>query len=168
MTKVESAIRKLAEQGWTVSRCGVVLRPDGTERSTVIKKGKGRRPDYLCFNTKVDGISYPVPVHKFVAFLKFGPKSFNWLVRHLDGDSLNNSWGNLDLGDGTDNAMDRPRSERIKHAMKAAAVLRKFSPETISYIRASSDTSGSLARKFDVSKSTISGIRNGKLYRDVL
>lgn len=72
-----------------------------------------------------------IPVHRFIAYCKFGDKLFqeSILVRHLDGDVLNNSWDNLELGSQSENMMDRPKEARIAHAKRAASFIRKYTDE---------------------------------------
>ena len=167
MSKETDLIQQLVEAGWSVNQNGVVLKPSGEIRKCFIKKGKKNRPPYRVFNVKDDGLSRPVHVHKMIAFLKFGKKAFDDLVRHLNGKSLDNSWNNIAIGSNSDNMMDRPAEERKIHALKAAKVLRKFTDEEVVFIRGTQESGKALAKYFNVSPSTISGIRNRKFYQNV-
>ena len=82
----------------------------------------------------VDG-SFPIPVHRLVAFQKFGEEALveGIHTRHKDGNSLNNLDENIVLGTATDNAMDRPKEARQKHAAKGN---QQLTPELIGQIRA--------------------------------
>lgn len=166
MRKEKALIRRLVKAGWSVTAEGVVIKPSGTIRESVIKKGK-KGPNYKVFNVKDGGISRPVHVHKLVAFLKFGEKAFKQQTRHLNGDSFDNSYENIAFGSGSDNMMDRPSEERKAHGLKAAKFLRKLTDEDVKYIRESFETGLALAERFRVVPSTISGVRNRKIYRSI-
>lgn len=165
MSKHEDVIKRIVAEGFTVTISGdTVVSPTGQTRKLRVRDGKNGRPPYYTFNVKHEGKSYPVKVHKLVAYIKFGPDAFKFLVRHLDGNSLNNDWTNLALGNGSQNAYDRPRQERLEHARKAARTQRRLSEEQVLEIRASKDSLKVLVERYGVSKTTISYVRNGKTY----
>lgn len=57
---------------------------------------------------------YCVWVHRLVAYQKYGDQIFEEgiEVRHLDGNSLNNLDGNIEIGTHSDNMMDIPQEQR--------------------------------------------------------
>jgi len=59
--------------------------------------------------------------HRLQAYQKYGNKIYEdgMCVRHLDGNPLNNTWDNIEIGTHQENMMDIPREERVKHAIKA-------------------------------------------------
>lgn len=59
--------------------------------------------------------------HRMVAYAKFKNKIYQngTVVRHLDGNPLNNSWDNIDIGSYSDNMMDIPKSIRVEKARLA-------------------------------------------------
>lgn len=59
--------------------------------------------------------------HRMVAYAKFKDKIYQngTVVRHLDGNPLNNSWDNIDIGSYSDNMMDIPKSIRVANARLA-------------------------------------------------
>ena len=59
--------------------------------------------------------------HRMVAYAKFKNKIYQngTVVRHLDGNPLNNSWDNIDIGSYSDNMMDIPKSIRVGKARLA-------------------------------------------------
>ena len=65
----------------------------------------------------------PVSVHKLQAYQMFEEEMFveGIVVRHLDGDPLNNSPENIAIGTVRDNIMDRDPEARRAHAIKAAS-----------------------------------------------
>ncbi len=136
MSKVTDAIRAAAAKGYSVTVEGEVLNRLGKKRKLQIK----RRGPYLLyvFNIGWDDGSFPIPVHRLAAFLKFGEPALVERVqtRHLDGDSLNNRPGNIDLGSGTDNAMDRLPADRQAHAQKAGRAASRHTDETWAAVRA--------------------------------
>lgn len=168
MTKQETVIKRLALEGYRVNKDGQVLTPKGLIRKLSASHAKDSRPSYYRFNVKHEGKSYPVRVHKLAAYLKFGEDAFVFLVRHLDGNSLNNKDENLALGNGSDNAFDRPSSERKAHSYKASKVLRKLTDDEVFEIRGSSESLRVLASRFGVVKSTIHNVKSGKLYANVM
>ena len=83
-----------------------------------------------------------VYIHRLVAYQKYGMQMFKegLHVRHLDGNSLNNSEDNIAIGTSAQNSMDRSPSVRKSHALKALSkaslVNRRFSDAKIKEIRA--------------------------------
>lgn len=76
---------------------------------------QGRR----CTGVRLDnGKVKRVPFHRMVAYAKFGDDIYidGIVVRHLDGNPLNNSWDNIAIGSHSDNMMDIPKSIRIANA----------------------------------------------------
>ncbi len=169
MSKLHDIIRKLSADGWGVTDCGHLVKPDLTLRDTPVKYAKGSRPDYLKFNVKHEGCSYPVLLHKLAAYQKYGEAAFEEgiVVRHLDNNSLNNELDNIAIGSQSDNMMDRPVEERKRHALHAWDGRRHFTDEQIKMIRSSSQSGKSLARDLGVAKTIIHDIRNLKTYRHV-
>jgi hypothetical protein len=124
----------------------------------------------LGFSVSCDKYIRFVYVHRLQAYQSFGNKIFdvNITVRHLDGDSLNNSEDNIAIGSQSDNMMDILPSNRIKHALKAAKIQRKLLEEEVKQLRL--DRAGGmkydeLIEKYGISKSTVSYIINNKTYK---
>lgn len=165
MSKEKELIVRLVGSGWRVAEDGTVLKPCGSVRASRVKKNTRGRPSYSVFNVKDCGISRPVHVHKLVAFIKFGIDAFKSQIRHLNGNSLDNSNINISFGSGSDNMMDRLSEDRLAHSLKAAKTLRKLTYDEVIFIRESLVSGVDLARQFNVTKSTISAVRNYKFYR---
>ena len=68
--------------------------------------------DRYQFTIRYYGKRVTIPVHKFVAYLKFGDEIFKEgiEVRHLDGNSLNNGYENISIGTHTQNMRDISRN----------------------------------------------------------
>jgi len=123
---------------------------------------------------------YSVPSHKVIAYSLWGRSAFEEgiEVRHLDGNSHNNSIENLALGTSSENQLDKPQSIRSKAAQSARKAQPfksyncKLSKNDVYEIRTSCKVnlaSGRairgevmrLAKKFRVAKSTISAALHG-------
>lgn len=78
-----------------------------------------------------------VRVHRLQAYQKFKDKIYgsNIVVRHLNGNSLDNSFNNIGIGTQVDNAIDRPKEDRIKHGRLAASFNIKYPKELIDEIK---------------------------------
>jgi hypothetical protein len=110
-----------------------------------------------------------VLVHRLVAYEKFGDKIFEKgvVVRHLDGNPLNNLPDNIEIGTQHDNMMDRSKDCRIKTAVIASYVNRSFTDEEVCNIcndRKKGFTYDKLIKKYNTSKSTLSYLFNNALY----
>lgn len=121
------------------------------------------------FTIRYYGQRVTIAVHKFVAYLKFGDEIFKdgIVVRHLDGNSLNNSWENIGIGTHSDNMMDIPQKNRIEKAIKASTKIRKFSNEEVQQIwddRNSGMTYKKISEKYNTSKSTLNYFFNKAYY----
>lgn len=120
-----------AEQlGYTCDEKGVVYGPSGNALVSPISKGRRR------FTIRIDKIvgyrsTKTVQVHRFVAYFKYGKEIFkkDVIVRHLDGNPLNNSYPNIALGSQKDNMQDRPKEQRVAHAKHAASFIRLHTDE---------------------------------------
>jgi hypothetical protein len=87
-------------------------------------RGTGTRLDHT-FGVNPPGNGYetfPVQTHRFVAYTKYGEATFEAdCVRHLNDNSLDNSWDNITLGTHYDNHLDavkngksEPKKVKIK------------------------------------------------------
>lgn len=116
MTKQEEITRLSIEKGYYVDKKGDVFNKDGKSISlSSNNKGTG----YKSFNIRVNG-SNPTRsfVHRLQAFQKFGDVIFkeDMVIRHLNGDSLDNSFENIGIGTLSDNMLDIPKEKRVLNA----------------------------------------------------
>lgn len=74
--------------------------------------------DYWAFSAKNYKKTMNITVHRFVAYQKYGDKIFDdgIVVRHLDGNHLNNSFTNIEIGTQSDNIFDIPKERRSNQA----------------------------------------------------
>lgn len=116
MGKQEEITRLSKEKGYYVDKDGNLFNCKSQKLSTS-KNNKGN--GYLSFNIRLNG-SKPTRsfVHRLQAFQKFGDELFKEgiVVRHLDGDSTNNSYNNILIGTQIDNMLDVPLEKRIINA----------------------------------------------------
>jgi len=165
-SKTSSAIRQALAKGYSVSKKGIPSGPRGTLGGYTKDKG-GVLYLHISFN---DGkMTRPIPVHRMVAFLKFGEASMRQgtLTRHLNGDSLDNRWSNIEIGTDRDNIMDQTKEARVAHAKKAARAKRRLSDSQVKQLlrlRARGVKYAELEAKFGISKSLINGVVTGKQY----
>lgn len=104
-------------------------------------------PQGRILNGHTDGRGYKVfrpyhkspaiPVHRLVAYQKYGHKIFaeGIQVRHLDDVKINNSDGNIGIGTRFDNMQDIPKAERVRKAIIASSANRKFNDADMNKIR---------------------------------
>jgi hypothetical protein len=106
------------KKGFKVTKKGLLISPNfKTPRKLVQRHNR-----YLRLRTTKNGVIYYPYLHRLQAYQKFGRKIFmkNIQVRHLDGDTRNNSWNNIELGTAQQNQLDIPIASRKEKAKKAA------------------------------------------------
>lgn len=165
LSKTETIVRNLVDKGWYVDDEGFVTKPNGGIRDLVVRKGKGNSPDYLVFNVKHKGEAYPVPVHILAATARFGPRKPGKVTRHLNGNSLDNSGGNLAYGTQSDNMLDRTKEELSLTGVKQSLSSRKLSDSDVDDIRRLGLSNKDIREKYNVSKRTASSVRMGHTYK---
>lgn len=112
-----------------------------------------------------------VLVHRLQAYQKYGDKIFEpgIQVRHLNGNSLDNSVNNIDIGTASDNCQDKLPCVRRAAAKTAASTLKKLSDEDLASFRKDREsgyTYRQLMKKYNLAKSTVSYIVNNKTYQE--
>ncbi|QNI20428.1 HNH endonuclease [Bacillus phage 1_ICo-2020] len=124
-------------------------------KNTNNRKGKGSgvylsRKYNLTHPTK-KYYSRPIPAHRLIAYIKYGEVAFEAeCVRHLNDNSLDNSWDNIALGTHMDNHLDAVRNGKTEPKKAKAPRVETFGER--------------LSRNIDVAIS----LRNeGKTYLDI-
>ena len=150
-------------KGYYTDKLGNIF---STKQKIALRKTK---QNYYVFTIRFFGERVVIPVHRYVAYLKFNERLFNdgIVVRHLDGNSLNNVWENIEIGTQTDNAMDVPKEKRIERAINASKKLRKFTDDEVIEIKKDRNlgfTYKQLCKKYKTSKSTLSYMFNNATY----
>ena len=120
---------KLAKsKGYVITKEGVVISPYGNKVGTY---GKNK---YLYFSIRYDNKIRKVFFHRFQAYNKFGDIIFdnNLCVRHLNGNFLDNSYNNIEIGSYSQNSLDIPVETRKRTAKYANM---KYNEEIVKRIK---------------------------------
>ena len=131
-------------------------------------------PGYYVVNLTKNGKQQTQYVHILVAQAFIPNPENKSYVNHIDGDKLNNCLENLEWTTPTENSRHAWRNGLIKSRTGTKNLHSKLTPEQVRYIRVSykpHDENFSivaLARKFNVSKSTIYLVLARKTYKDVV
>lgn len=103
LSKENRDLRAVRRKGYQVDPFGNVISP--AVRIRKLEKVNHGRKEYTYwhfrFSAQVDSQRHcNVWVHRLQAYQKFGERVFEprMVVRHLDGNSLNNSWENIGIG----------------------------------------------------------------------
>jgi hypothetical protein len=163
MSIANEAILHAKENGYYVDKLGNVYSPVSQILSQKIWDNR------YSFGLRYGGTVVRIKTHKFVAFFKFGDKIFEEgiEVRHLDSNSLNNKWENIDIGTHSENMMDMDQNKRIKKSINAATTWRRFSDEEVLLIKLDRKNGMKyvdLCEKYNTSKSTLSYLFNEAYY----
>lgn len=118
-------------RGYRVQSDGSLFGPRGALKLRINSSG------YSHFYVKHPTQSFNVETHRLAAYQEFGDALFvsGVVVRHLDGNALNNAIGNLALGTQSQNSFDRSLAARRASAIHAASHLRKLSDAQLRALR---------------------------------
>jgi hypothetical protein len=163
MSQANDALLFAAEKGYYVDMNGNAYSPSGKKLSLKLSGGR------YSFGMRYEGIVVRVKIHKFIAYFKFGDKMFEDKIeiRHLDNDSLNNNWDNIEIGTHSENMMDITSKVRVEKAIHAGKKVRVFSDEEVKSInidRNNGFTYKDLEEKYGSPKSTWSYFFNYAYY----
>ena len=118
MSKVNELIVEAVSKGYFVTNDGTIINPKGKiingqvryDREKRAGKGRDKARAYRYISYK----NHKLPVHRVVAYLKFGERAFEAeCVRHLNDNPLDNSWSNIEIGTFYDNSQDAIRNRRF-------------------------------------------------------
>lgn len=152
---------KAVEKGYYVDKEGNAKR---SNYSKILGTSGNRKYRYI--GLKENGKSIKVYIHRLQAYQKFGDKIYQpgIQVRHMNSNLYDNSFDNIEIGTGSDNIMDIPKSVRTRCASNAN---KKYSDEIASQIRSLHKQGKSykeLMKRFNISsKGTISSIVNKRI-----
>ena len=122
-----------------------------------------RSGTYYTIGPWKDGKNHTVYIHHLVVEIFLPPKPFTGaVIRHLDGDSFNNYYKNLQWGSRQDDVNDKK-----KHG-KPQQGLSRFSAEIIKEIRVSKESDIMLGYKYFVNRETIRKIKRGITYVSII
>lgn len=136
MGKMNLALIEAYNRGYRVLQDGSLVNPQGK-----IIKCNINFYGYKATKIRSKSLgSINILVHRLAAYQKFGHKVFKTdCVRHLDGNKLNNSISNIEIGTLSDNMMDIPKQERVIKSSKSWRNRKgglRYSDELVKEIRA--------------------------------
>lgn len=123
---------------------------------------------YPTINSRIDGKVVHVHIHRIQAFQKYGKSIFDKgiVVRHLNGNKMDTSLGNISIGTQRDNIMDMPQNQRKEISSKGVARIRRFTNDIVDQIKQDRHhmSYSQLCIKYKTSKSTLSYLFNKSQY----
>jgi len=140
MSIANTAVKIAYEKGYRVDEEGNVISHTGNKLKVSIVNKKDI--PYYSFSVYM-GVSNnhkrtaKLRVHKLQAYQKFKEQLFNpgIVVRHLNSNSLDNSYDNITIGTQSENMMDKSKESRLYWAKNASKNLRRFTDAEIKQIR---------------------------------
>jgi len=181
-TKAVEYLKLAVEKGYSISPGGDILGLKGKLKGHL--HGKKRRSKttgemieypYLHFSVRIasgrNG-TRRVAVHQLQGYQVFGDACLaeGQVVRHRNGNNLDNSAANMDYGTHKDNSMDRTPEQRQHMAQVAANARKAWSDDDVRRLRAQRANGGGvlrMAKEEGVSKSQMSMMLSGATYRSV-
>lgn len=129
MTEKEKLL-KCYEKGYRIDKEGTICYKNNTRKGCIQYCNK---IPYLKISIKIGNKTCNVPVHRLQAYQKYGNKLFEngMEVRHLNGNSLDNSYDNIAIGTHSENMFDKPKEVRLKQANIATSYMKKHNHEEI-------------------------------------
>ena len=149
--------------GYRVTRKGILLNSNGDEMSCRLDK-HGYYERTLRVNSQDKKWTH-LMIHRLQAYQKYGDKIYEpgIQIKHLNGNSTDNSYNNIGIGTAHDNAMDKDVAVRLSSSrMTAKSLPLRYSKEKILSIkndRKNGLTYGEIMKKYGISsKGTVSYI----------
>lgn len=128
--------------------------------STAGKSGRDR--NYPAVTLWSENVGRTVQVHRLVAMAFLGPPQEGMMVDHIDGDTTNNTASNLEWVTCGEN------NRRAYEIGLKTPSHRKLLGIQVREIRSSELSGKELAKKFGISRATVSNIRTRKTYKEVV
>ncbi len=119
------------EKGYRVTKGGDLLSSKREKIGYIDTHGYERT------TIRINSKDVVIKTHRLQAYQKYGDKLYKdcIVVRHLNGNSLNNSWDNIAIGTQSDNAMDIPKEIRIRRSINANTAQIKYPKEFVLKLR---------------------------------
>jgi hypothetical protein len=124
MSNANLKVIEAFNKGYKIKKDGSVIGLRGNNISLCLATN-----GYLSFSVRFSNNKVTrVFLHKLQAYQKYGNLLFEdgIVVRHFDGNKLNNSWDNILIGTQSDNMLDIPQNTRIERAFHATSFVRKY------------------------------------------
>lgn len=154
------------EKGYRVTKEGHLLNPKGEKIGCVNQHG------YEHFKFMINKKRTNISTHRLQAYQKYGNKLFKdgIVVRHLNSNSLDNSWGNIAIGTQKENMMDRPKEKSKRDTSKANKANIKYTKDFVLKLRKEykeKKNYSELGRKHNMPQSVIWDLINKrKVFKD--
>jgi hypothetical protein len=154
------------EKGYRVTKDGNLLNPKGR------KIGHLNGIIYERTTIRINGKNNDIYTHRLQAYQKYGDKLYEdgIVVRHLNGNALDNSRDNIAIGTQKDNLMDIPLKQRQLNAVQSAYKNIKHPKELVDKLKEEYKVLknyAKLSRKFNLSKDTTYYLINKrKVFKD--
>ena len=153
--------KEVYEKGYRINKQGDVM---GIRAKTLLPHLSRRGYHTFSYKRKKASSASLMMYHRFQAYTKYGDKIFDKgiIVRHLDGNPLNNHWDNIAIGNQSDNMMDKTPEQRKKDASNP-----KYDHIAILNDRDDGMTYKEIMKKYDISsKGTVSFIINKSIAQE--
>lgn len=180
MNKTKQRILEAYSRGYRILEDGTVVGPKGV--LSIACYGKQRYPT---ISTNWDRRVFGIPAHMLAAYCFYKEEylTADFIVRHLDGNTLNLSRPNIALGTHSDNELDKNPSLRkqvarlARQAQSFTPPNAKLTPEQVLAIRAvyashngkklPQGVARELTVKFGVSRTVLVKVKNREYYPNV-
>lgn len=117
LSKQNLAIIEAFKKGYRATKDGNIISSKGKLLNLRIQQQQSMQ--YKTFSVTCYFGKRKVFVHRFVAYQKYGDLIFYCdCVRHLNGNSLDNSFENIEIGTTKDNSYDIPKEIRVEKCKK--------------------------------------------------
>lgn len=145
------------KRGYRIDDNGSIVNPNLS-----IISGSKSNFGYYYFSIKVADRRVKIMAHRLMAYQKYGNNIFEKgiVVRHLDGNSSNNSNENIAIGTYSDNRMDMPIQDRLKQSLLAASYRIKYDKQLVKAYYYENGFSKTMTHFSISSKGTLSYILN--------
>ena len=168
MEKSQEIVKFAYKSGYHATNEGEIISPRGNKLK--LKIGKLKNDSYKRFCVYFQNRVYSMKVHRLCAYQKYGDSMFEKgiVVRHLNGDSLDNSLNNIAIGTASDNMMDMPKEQRVRKAYIASKAAQRKDWSEIDASRESGMSYKQLRKIYGVPLSSLSyRYGNGKISRKI-
>ncbi len=151
MKKLKIVLEQVVKAGYSIDKQGVVRNPKGKVLSGSLYDGYLKIGVRTKFNS-----SYALRIHKLQAYIKFGDEIFEEgiVIRHLNNNSQDNSWDNIDIGTQSENMMDKSGWQRKAQAGKRRVITEEIK-QSILKDKINGFSNRKLSAKYGIPKSTI-------------
>lgn len=166
LSKNKEALLIAVAKGYRIDEYGNVF----SSTNTVVKPHINQN-GYKTFSVRLqERKSRGVYFCRLQAYQKYKDKAFEAgiVVRHLNGNPLDDSYENIAIGTHSDNMLDKPKSKRIELATKASQFARVRPDSQLQEIFDDRYKNGfsykDLLEKYNIAKSTLSFLFNKSLF----